>query len=92
MASFGSNYGNGIISSINAAKVVTVAGPLALFCASNGGTFTSPVPEYNESEITFTKLDTVSTAAPVVRGTERRRLRGFGSAALSAVSRSVSLP
>jgi hypothetical protein len=70
MASFGSNYGGNGLSSINAAKVVTVSGPLALFCASSGGPFTTPISSYNPSEITFTKIDTVTTTAPVARGSE----------------------
>ena len=70
MASFGSNYGNGGASTINASKVVTVSGPLAVFCASGGGTFSTPISIYNPSEITFTKVDTVTTTGPVARGTE----------------------
>jgi hypothetical protein len=70
MASFGSTYGGVGASSVNAAKVVTVSGPLSLFCASTGGPFTTPITTYNDSEITFTKLDSVITTAPVTRGTQ----------------------
>jgi hypothetical protein len=71
MASFGSNYGSTSASSVNAAKVVTVSTPLSIFCATGGGgTLSTPITNYNASEITLTRLDTVTTTAPVTRGSE----------------------
>jgi hypothetical protein len=73
MASFGSNYGSTSASSVNAAKVVTVSTPLSIFCATGGGgSLSTPITYYNPSEISFTRIDTVTTTTPVARGTEGR--------------------
>lgn len=76
VASFGSNYGTSGLSSINAAKVLTVTGPLSLFCASSVGDFSTPISSYNASEITFTKIVTETTTATVARGGEGGRRPG----------------
>jgi hypothetical protein len=73
MASFGSNYGTGALSSINAVKTVTVTGPLELFCAVSAGTFSTPISQYTANEVTFTRLDNVTTTATVARGTAGTR-------------------